>query len=65
MGETLARNMYSKLKKINKNKFCCILLVADIIVLEMHGHTNISNIRICYQLLQNVSNLVYRSKTLS
>jgi hypothetical protein len=29
------------IKKINKRKSCCILLVAYTVVLMMHGHTNI------------------------
>ena len=32
----------ANLKKFNKRKRCCILLVAYIIVLEMFGHTNIN-----------------------
>jgi len=30
-GKTFARNMYGKLKRINKIKFCCFLFFADII----------------------------------
>ena len=41
MGEFVARNMQGLFKMINKRKSCCILLVAYIIVLVMHGHTNI------------------------
>ena len=41
MGEFVARNMLGSFRKINKRKSCCILLVAYIVVLVMHGHTNI------------------------
>ena len=41
MGEFVSRNMLGWIKKINKRKSCCILLVVYIVVLIMHGHTNI------------------------
>ena len=50
MGEFVDRNMlvwFKKIKKINKRKTCCILLVVYIVVLMMHGHTNI---KICLKL---------------
>jgi hypothetical protein len=51
MGEFVARNMLRWFKKINKRKICWFLLVAYIVVLVMHGHTNIKLknpiIRIC------------------
>jgi hypothetical protein len=40
MGEFVARNMQGWFKKLNKGKSRCILLVAYIVVLVMHGHTN-------------------------
>ena len=42
MGEFVARNIWSWFKKTNKRKSCCISLVAYIVVLVMHGHTNIN-----------------------
>jgi hypothetical protein len=32
MGEIITRNIYSRLKRINKNEICCILLVTYIIL---------------------------------
>ena len=41
MDEFVAGNMLGWFIKINKRKSCCILLVVYIVVLIIHGHTNI------------------------
>ena len=41
MGEFVARNILGWFKEINKWKICCILLAVYIVVLMMHGYTNI------------------------
>ena len=51
MGETVARNMWNKLRRINKT-FCFIFLAADITVLVMHRHTNVKFVKIyIYKIL--------------
>ena len=46
MGEFVARNMKDWFERINKWKSGCILLVAYVVVLMMHGHTNMKLITI-------------------
>ena len=45
MGEFMAKNMYSWIKKINKRKSCCILLVVYIIVQKFIFFTNSRSIQ--------------------
>ena len=48
MGEIIARNMLSWLE-LSINRYCCIYLVVYVIVLVMHGHTNIKRSFICLE----------------
>ena len=48
MGEFVARNMLGWIKKINKRKSCCILLVIYIVVLKWCTVTQTSRRRVVY-----------------
>jgi len=45
MGEFVARNMLGRIKKFNKRKNCCILLVVYIVVLKQYTVTQTSSLR--------------------